>query len=137
MCRKLLKELFSTRTVCATYTREVTKPLSTAAARAWWVTNHQRGGWQQHWDLQTTRTRGCRSSVRPRSSVTSLTCPHRSRRVTDRRTGGGWGRPPPSELCLLLVHHSTATARLGGFDMSRYWDCESSQYSPDVVFCRN
>lgn len=83
------KELFSTRTDW-----EVPKPLSTAAARAWWVTNHQRGGWQQHWDLQTTRTRGCRSSVRPRSSVTSLTCPHRSRRVTDRRTGGGWGWPP-------------------------------------------
>lgn len=52
---------------------------------------------------------------------------------SDGQTDRGWLGVTPSELCLLLVRHSTATARLGGFDMSRYWGCESSQYSP--VWC--
>lgn len=39
------------------------------------------------------------------------------------------GGDPPSKLCLLLVRHSTATARLGGFDMSSI-GLRASQYSP-------
>lgn len=94
--------------------------MSTAAARAWWVTNHLEGGWQQHWDLQTTLTRGCRGSVRPRVLGYVFDLPA-SIASSDGQTDRGWLGVTPSELCLLLVRHSTATARLGGFDMSRYW----------------